>query len=452
MADRITLREYDTVLEAKSAEKTLLEAGLGSDIVKRAGKRISVPPSYEGQAHALLVAAAALDDATSVPTAADQSASVGDQVTSAASSTASTVGQAASTAADTAQQAASTVADTAQQAASTVADTAQQAASTVADTAQQVASAAVDTVQDATSAVTSQVGKAAGAAAETVQSLAQTVRQQGATPDAPAIQRQAAQTTANVLDKTSQYLRQGDLKVVLEDLRGVIRRNPVPSLLVGLGLGYLVRGTFFPSSGGSSQSSQTQPSAQPAAPPTPMAPAYPVGTTAAVDTAYTTDVLADATLPDVIAPATTLGDATTLDATSPDDTLIVTEVSVLATEPPLDTVVADPLLDDPDAAILSDTDVLADADVISDLDTLGGTGAVSDLDTLGGTDVASDLDTLPLESGTTDLSDAPSFTTDEFATGSEGTIGGSSTSGTGSVFGDAVTQWDEHTRREGSAE
>ncbi len=271
-AERVLIREYDTTDDAKAAESMLIESGANDNMVFRTGKKLRVIASYETRARELLgetpntAMAAAMTDAgigfgdplVGSTTTGMDAGSMSSTTTSGqgGGSTTDSMKQAASSATDTVQQAASSAAGTAQQAASTVTDTAQQAASTVADTVQQAASTVGDTAQQAASATSAQVSRVTGGAADAVQSLADTVEQRGAGPNASGVQRSVAVTTSNVLDKLAQYLRQPDLTIIAQDLRGAVRRNPGRSLLVGLGLGYLARGTVFSGQGGG-QSSQT---------------------------------------------------------------------------------------------------------------------------------------------------------------------------------------------------
>jgi hypothetical protein len=231
MTEYIPLHAYDTVLDAKDAEQQLARAGITG--VMRSGKKLNVDAAYESQARALLAG-------TSTPT------------------------DVAATVTDTASDAATTVRDAVASAASTVGDTAQDAASTVVDTTQQVASTAASTVQDAASAVTDQASTVTSVAADHVRDLADTVRYQGSSLDAPRMQRHAAETMAGVLDKTSQYLQPGGFQTLVRDLRTSVQRHPLRSLLVGLGVGYVLRARFFPS-----QASVTV-SRHPAQPSTPI--------------------------------------------------------------------------------------------------------------------------------------------------------------------------------------
>jgi len=47
----------------------------------------------------------------------------------------------------------------------------------------------------------------------------------------------AGASLASTLDKGGRYLQREGLKGVAEDVTGMIRRNPIPAILVGFGLG-----------------------------------------------------------------------------------------------------------------------------------------------------------------------------------------------------------------------
>jgi len=197
------------------------------------------------------------------------------------------------------------VTDAIQQAASSAVDSVQGIASSVADTTQDAVSGVVDKVQDVTGAVAEQANRVTDAAATQVESLADTVYQQAATPGAPALQRNVAETTVNVLDRTAEYLREGDLRLILEDLRSAIRRNPGRSVLLGLAAGYLARSTFFASS--STQSSQTTRRSQPYTPSFQPVPVSSGDFGMGLDTAYTASTMSGSTLSSDMAAGTDLG-------------------------------------------------------------------------------------------------------------------------------------------------
>ncbi len=51
---------------------------------------------------------------------------------------------------------------------------------------------------------------------------------------------QAAQGVADTLKQGGRYLQEGGLSGMVEDVGDLIRRNPVPAVLIGLGLGFLI--------------------------------------------------------------------------------------------------------------------------------------------------------------------------------------------------------------------
>lgn len=75
---------------------------------------------------------------------------------------------------------------------------------------------------------------------QSIQNLAQTVRQNAPTGKVG----EYAQTTADALEKSGQYLKQHNIEDVRGDLEALIRRRPVESLLVGLGVGFLLARAF----------------------------------------------------------------------------------------------------------------------------------------------------------------------------------------------------------------
>jgi len=123
---------------------------------------------------------------------------------------------------DAAHNTVDTVSDKAQQVASDVKDKAQQ----VADKAQDIGQQAVDRADDATTTV-----------GEKMTDVAQTIREKAPISGPVA---NAADTAANTLERAGTYLQEQDLADMRSDLEGIIRRHPIESLLVGLGVGYLL--------------------------------------------------------------------------------------------------------------------------------------------------------------------------------------------------------------------
>src|SRR5882672_5693541 len=114
----------------------------------------------------------------------------------------------------------------AQDVASHMADTARDAASSVADRAKQAASTIGHTAEDATR------GLGCG-----MQSLGETLRDKA--PQGSVLG-SAASTMASGLEKGGHYLKAKGISGMASDLTDLIRRNPVPALLVGGGLGFIL--------------------------------------------------------------------------------------------------------------------------------------------------------------------------------------------------------------------
>ena len=127
--------------------------------------------------------------------------------------------------------------DKAHQAVDTAADKAQQVASTVQDKAQQ----AMDKAQDIGQQAADKADAATTTVGEKMTDVAQTIRQKAPATGTAA---NVADTAADTLERAGTYLQQQDLNDMRADLENIIRRYPVQSLLIGLGVGYLLaRGT-----------------------------------------------------------------------------------------------------------------------------------------------------------------------------------------------------------------
>jgi len=128
----------------------------------------------------------------------------------------------ATTAKDKLQEAGSACA----QAANTAAEGVKSAASYVSDQARDMACNASNKAEDATSAIGGRL-KAAGEA----------IRQ-----NAPHEGRfgQASEAVAQTLSDTGEYLEREGLSGLGNDMTELIKRNPIPALLLGVGLGFLL--------------------------------------------------------------------------------------------------------------------------------------------------------------------------------------------------------------------
>ncbi len=70
-----------------------------------------------------------------------------------------------------------------------------------------------------------------------LRSLGQNVRNHG--PDS-GVAGEATSAVADTLDSSGRYLQEEGIKDIAEDVTNLIRRNPVPALLVAIGAGFLI--------------------------------------------------------------------------------------------------------------------------------------------------------------------------------------------------------------------
>jgi len=137
------------------------------------------------------------------------------------------------TVADKAQQVAGDVRDKAQQ----VAGKAQDVGAQVADKAQDLGAQVADKAQDLGAQAVDRADAATTTVGGKMTDVAQTIRDNAPTSGPIAT---AADTAADTLERAGSYLQEQDLSDIRADLEGIIRRHPVESLLVGLGVGYLL--------------------------------------------------------------------------------------------------------------------------------------------------------------------------------------------------------------------
>jgi len=110
-------------------------------------------------------------------------------------------------------------------------------ASDLMDKAKDAASSVGSRVGDATNYVGQRAEDATSAAAGGLKSLASQVRQ-----NAPheGMLGTASSGVASALDRTGDYLREQGLSGMADDFTNLIRRNPIPALLIGVAAGFLI--------------------------------------------------------------------------------------------------------------------------------------------------------------------------------------------------------------------
>jgi len=157
---------------------------------------------------------------------------------------------------DQARHSAGQAVDKAREGLGQAADAAREGVGQAADKARDAASHAGQAVTSAASAAAGAVGQAATSAAHTVgqkaehattavgsgmQQLADTVRHQG--PDSGVLGT-ATGYVADTLEGTGKYIEDKNLSGMMDDVTGMIKRNPIPAVLIGLGIGFLLGRTL----------------------------------------------------------------------------------------------------------------------------------------------------------------------------------------------------------------
>jgi len=135
-------------------------------------------------------------------------------------------GDMATAAMDKVKDAGSSVAEKARDMASTATSRASDMAANVSQRASDMASNFSGKTEDATAAVSSGMKNLAGTIRENVPT--------------GGMLGSAGSTLADTLDSGSRYLQEEGLRGISEDLTNLIRRNPIPAMLVGVGIGYLL--------------------------------------------------------------------------------------------------------------------------------------------------------------------------------------------------------------------
>ncbi len=111
------------------------------------------------------------------------------------------------------------------------------AAKQAGENVQQTASAAMGKAQEMASSAGRKVDEAATNLGERVQSAAGALRERG---PQEGMLGSATGAIADRLDSAGRYLQEEGLVGMAEDVTELIRRNPIPSMLIGIGIGFLL--------------------------------------------------------------------------------------------------------------------------------------------------------------------------------------------------------------------
>lgn len=136
-----------------------------------------------------------------------------------------------------ARETASSMTEKAKDMASSTAHNVGEAASSAANRAKDMASSMTHAAGDAASNVGHKAEEATSAVGGSMRSLAGTLRE--SLPH-EGVMGTASSAVADTLDRGGRYLQEEGLQGLGEDLTTLIRRNPIPAVLVGIAVGYLI--------------------------------------------------------------------------------------------------------------------------------------------------------------------------------------------------------------------
>ena len=138
---------------------------------------------------------------------------------------------------DKAKDMASEAKDKVQETAQSFTERAGEAASNVAHRTGEMASNVAHRAGEMASNVGKKVDSGVSSAGSGMQSFAETVRDRG---PSSGVLGSATSAVADTLENTGEYLETHGLSGIASDLTDMIRRNPIPALLIGIGVGFLI--------------------------------------------------------------------------------------------------------------------------------------------------------------------------------------------------------------------
>ena len=119
----------------------------------------------------------------------------------------------------------------------------QDAASFVSEKAKSATSSVMHSAEDAASYVGKKADDGVDAVGSSLKSFGETVRHQAPGRD---MLKDGVCAVADTLENTGKYLEEGGMSGIAEDMTNLIKRNPVPALFVGIGVGFLLARALSP--------------------------------------------------------------------------------------------------------------------------------------------------------------------------------------------------------------
>jgi ElaB/YqjD/DUF883 family membrane-anchored ribosome-binding protein len=108
----------------------------------------------------------------------------------------------------------------------------------------ETANAARQKVSDAGRQATDKIDEKRGPAADALESAASTIHQRAEDLPGGENVRSVAHSAAEKLESTAGYIREHDVRSMLLDVEGIVKRNPGPSLLIAAAIGFLIGRAF----------------------------------------------------------------------------------------------------------------------------------------------------------------------------------------------------------------
>jgi ElaB/YqjD/DUF883 family membrane-anchored ribosome-binding protein len=103
------------------------------------------------------------------------------------------------------------------------------------DKAKEVVGAATERVGAMASAATKKADQAAANAGSNIKNFGETVQEKG-----PQLVSDAVKSVGGTIEAGGKYLEEQGFSGMVDDVTSLIKRNPVPSILIGVGLGVLI--------------------------------------------------------------------------------------------------------------------------------------------------------------------------------------------------------------------
>jgi len=135
--------------------------------------------------------------------------------------------------------------DKAKETASGIGEKMQDAASYIGEKAKSATSSVMHSAEDAATYVGKKADDGVHAVGSTLKSFGDTVRHQAPGRD---MLKDGMCAVADTLENTGKYLEEEGISGMAEDMTNLIKRNPIPALFVGIGVGFLLARALSPRS------------------------------------------------------------------------------------------------------------------------------------------------------------------------------------------------------------